>query len=160
MTTTDVLARALKSIGHHVAYVLGAGGFDPSADLPFTTPEHGCDCSGFAMWALGKERQVGGIWYGTDAIVADANGSGLLFFAVPYADARSGDLIVYPHQKPGHHGHVGVISVVDGGKPARVVHCSMGNWKAFGDAIAETQAALWLNVANTVVARPKFIEAA
>ena len=159
MTRADVLARARKAIGHHVAYILGAGGFDPTADLPFTSPEHGCDCSGFAMWGLGKARQVDGIWYGTDAIVADAKGSGLLFYAVSYPDALPGDLIVYPHQKPGHHGHVGIISVVDGGKPIRVIHCSNGNWKAFSDAIAETQSSLWLNVSNSIVARPKFIEA-
>lgn len=154
MTSTpeDVVERARRCIGHGVAYVLGKGGFRSDTEFPWVTPEDGCDCSGFAMWCLGLPRQFGGIWYGTDQIVADAKGSSVLFHAVAFADARPGDLLVYPHPNPHQHGHVGVVVLCDQGKPSRVIHCSLGGWRNQKDAIQQTGAGLWLVVAKNAIA--------
>lgn len=162
MKPSEVITRARRCLGHGCEYVLGAGGMHPEADFPFVTPEKGCDCSGFAMWCLGLSRFTQNEWWSTDKIVEDANNkmAGLFFFAVPLAEVRVGDLLVYPAQTPGHHGHVGVVSEVDGGYPSRVIHCSMGNWRVAHDAIKETGAGLWTlpTIKGMVVARFKSME--
>ena len=155
MTPAQAIARARSAIGHGCAYELGHGGMNPSDPLPFATPEAGCDCSGFVAWAQGRPREEGGVWYGTDQIVGDATGAGLLFAEVGWKDAQPGDLLVFPHLAPGRHGHVGLVTVVDQQGPVRAIHCSHGNWTQLGDAIAESNVAVWNFVQQTIVARYK-----
>lgn len=134
-------------IGLGTVYLLGAGGMQPASARPWDTDRgRHCDCSGFAAWACGYSRQTSdpfyvgrnGGWINTDAMRADGYSTGGVFSAV--AVAEPGDLIVFPGGVPGHNiGHVGVVAAVDAsGKPARVVHCSSGNYRNTGDAIRET----------------------
>ena len=44
-------------------------------------------------------------------------------------------------------GHVGVVTETSGGVATRVVHCSGGNYRATGDAVRETDAAVFERVA-------------
>ena len=62
MTPEQAVARAHSACGHGAKYGLGAGGMNPGRAVPWNDHMQ-CDCSGFAMWALGLSRRQGGIWY-------------------------------------------------------------------------------------------------
>lgn len=142
------LDRARSAIGLPTVYALGQGGRDPA--LPH--PGRQCDCTGFVAWELGTPRRVPSSigWIETSRIVRDATGDRLLFGRV-YNPAPE-DLIVYGDWTDAtgrrRQGHVGVLSVVPPGRAddpewwngLRVIHCSKGNWRRLGDAIAETDA--------------------
>ena len=158
MTPADAVARAKTCIGHRVAYILGQGGMKTDAPFPWVTPETGCDCSGFANWCLARSRaDAAGIWWSTDQICADALHEQSHFAPVAWKDAAPGDLVVYPHQSEGHYGHVGIVSLTGLLGPSAVIHCSHGNWRVLGDAVAETPSALWSNplLKGSIVARYK-----
>ena len=120
----------------------------PDADSPSNL--HGeCDCSGFVCWAFGVSRftnhplyrRLNGGWINTDAMVADAcDDTG---FFKQLGEAEVGCVIVFPASRPQRkYGHVGIVtevSLVAGtAKITRVLHCSRGNYRAYGDAIVET----------------------
>lgn len=151
MTPKEAVGRARLACGHGCVYVLGKGGMSPLSDFPFDGNKE-CDCSGAANWFLGRSRFDGKEWWGTDQIDADASGVQSLFRKVPWAEARPGDLVVYPHQTPGHHGHVGLVTQTDGSGPSRVIHCSLGNFNKAGDAIQETGPAVF-TLHGAIVAR-------
>lgn len=158
MTAADVLLRARRSIGQGAKYVLGAGGLHPELDHPWNE-QLGCDCSGFAMWALGLPRYDKVRWWDTSAIVHDARngleGSNRLFKMVSVLQAQPGDLFVYG-DVPGHQGHVGVIATVTPlpeSWPLTVIHCSSGNMRRTGDAIRETGPDVWFHRPDAIVAR-------
>ena len=163
MTTLDVLTRARSAIGGGCRYGLGHGGMDPRTVHPWDKDAL-CDCSGFAMWALGVSRKHGEIWYDTTRMLDDAKGPKALFAAVEDVPVRAGDLIVYGDHKNQdgavRQGHVGVVSEVGSdGTPKRAVHCSHGNERRTGDAIGESNVGLWL-VAGGIVVRCVLMEQA
>lgn len=140
-----ILKRARSQIGH-LRYYLGAGGRDPKAGNP--GDELGrCDCSGFAAWCLGIDRKQptlpGWGWLSTDSMVDIArkpNNGWLLELPRP----EPGCLVVYPGLYGGGRrkriGHAGIVSQVPAEWPGpfRVIHCSAGNQKKLGYAVAET----------------------
>ncbi len=140
------LQRAHGSIGHNTPYQLGKGGFDPTASTP-----RRCDCSGFIAWTIGVPRELppnSGRWLQSDTFWAGGPpvGKGLFTAVSPYS-AQPGDLIVYPDGTWGE-GHIGLVSAVNQGRITRVIHCSSGNWKKYGDAILETPPTPWQNPAK------------
>lgn len=124
------VARARSVCGRKdIRYVLGAGGYDPTAPTP-ANAEGGCDCSGFQAWVHGRSRRPSGDfawdgtrwWFSTDSVWSDArNNSVGLFDRVDPNDVRPGDIVVYP-DPPGGQGHIALVS-----DPATfmVIECGM-----------------------------------
>jgi len=139
VTLAQIASRARSVIGEG-KYLLGAGGRVPSHATPFD--EHGCcDCSGFVAWCLGQDRyqpsHIGGNWIETTDIVRDAQGPQQMFERV--YEKKPGYVMVYP-DTAGRQGHVGIISSLpDEHGDFHVTHCSMGNFRTLGVAIAETR---------------------
>src|SRR6185369_16922931 len=99
-------------------------------------------------------------WLDTDAYWsgggAAAKAAGFpLLQNVAAADAEPGDVIVYPDQG-GKQGHIGIISGMDNNGELKVIHCSKGNFKKFGDATRETDSAVWKIQAKTRFMRIDF----
>ena len=113
----------------------------PHRSVPWDD-EQECDCSGFAMWALGLSRfdAESGLWYDSSRLYSEAKAGSFLFTAHEWKAALPGDLLVYADRTGSdgkiHHGHVAVVSEADGG-PVLVVDCSAGNFKRHSDAIRE-----------------------
>jgi len=87
-----------------------------------------CDCSGFVCWALGISRHPEPQrWINTDSIWGDATSSGLQFRKIERATL--GCLVVYPQAGSGEKfGHIALVTeVTQGGRAARIVHCSAAN---------------------------------
>lgn len=142
MTVDQLLARARSVAGRKIRYKLGAGGMVADAPTPANI-DGACDCSGFTSWALGISRRTdhplyqrfNGGWINTDAMVHDASQATGFFSRL--AEPVVGALIVYPRIGK-TVGHVGIVTKVAGGAVSRVIHCSSGNFRNFGDAIRET----------------------
>ncbi len=135
------LTRARSCLGKNTRYKLGKGGINPVNPL---TPE--CDCSGFVAWTIGIPRELpprSGRWLQTTTYWegGGAVGEGLFDLTTP-AQAEPGDLYVYP-DAGGKQGHMGIISEVQNGKPSKVIHCSKGNDTSYGEAIRETDTAVF-----------------
>jgi hypothetical protein len=116
----------------------------PKDALP--TADGLCDCSGFVCWVLGLKRQSDipfykqyGGWIYTDSMVADILSSTGIFERLKAPEA--GCIVVYGAGR--QIGHVGIVSEVKEGKMSKVIHCSAGNQKKYGDAIAETSPAVF-----------------
>lgn len=152
MKATDVLKRARSAMGRSIRYRLGAGGMKPGLPSPANVSNES-DCSGFVCWALGISRYqpaypFNGGWVNTDSMVADGRAKVGLFswLDVP----RPGAVIVYG-RKDKTVGHCGIVASVDAKyRVTSVIHCSAGNWRSKGDAIAETDAGLWLRRKDSV----------
>jgi peptidoglycan hydrolase-like protein with peptidoglycan-binding domain len=152
------LQRARTGLEQTTTYVLGQGGFDPTKMLTAN-----CDCSGFIAWAIGIPREFppgSGRWLDTDGYWNGGGGAAKaagfpLLQNVAAADAEPGDLIVYPDQG-GMQGHIGMISGMDNHGELKVIHCSKGNWRKFGDATRETDSAVWKIQAKTRFMRIDF----
>ena len=117
----DLIVRARSAIGKGIVYKLGQGGSHPTDPGPTRTGK--CDCSGFALWVAGKDRDktVNGKYLGTDAIVADALGAQAAFRRV--FTCEPGVFAVYPGSHAGArrmYGHVGLVTQVS---PMRGVDC-------------------------------------
>lgn len=145
MKRSEVLARARHAAAvSQTRYALGAGGRKPKAPLP--EDDRGLDCSGFYAWCLGVDRYYNmdddpeKEWIETTAIVRSAR-SGVGPFEL-VENPRPGDGIVWGDSR-GKQGHVGIVSEVVEGKATKVIHCSTGNQRAFGKAIAETDAGIF-----------------
>ncbi len=165
MTPENTLARARSACGKHITYRLGCGGENPLVALPCDV-ENRCDCSGFALWALGVSRTVrlGHPWrdlfppiagqpYGIDTSrIVHAAHFGKAFRVVPVP--APGDLLVYPDVHAVRQGHVGIIGRVEEGTPVTVIHCSAGNMRALGDAIAETAVEPFWRTRGAIYVRP------
>lgn len=170
VSAEEALARARSMLGQG-AYVLGAGGFDPSHDDPqsrhWQHDRFGVDCSGFVCWSWGvsrvqrdERRQF--VYLNTTFMVQDARGSAKYFERVDVPAV--GDGIVFPWRKgkDGKQkiGHVGIVSATNGGMRSiferiRVIHASAGNQRRFGYAIAETDAGAWNHGKDTIFVRIK-----
>ena len=147
MTVIDLLARARSASGKKIKYKLGAGGIQPATASPANVNQE-CDCSGYVCWCLGMSRQTthplyvkfNGGWINTDAMVKDAGTQTGFFHQLD--GPQPGCLVVYPSKLPTRKvGHVGIVTEVAEGKAARVIHCSLRNFRTKGDAILETTAA-------------------
>jgi len=130
-----------------IRYGLGKGGMNPGSPTPASNGL--CDCSGFVAWSLGFSRKINerfyvrfnNGWFETTAVWTDiASPVGIL---EEIDKPRAGAVVVYP-DRDGHQGHIGIL--VDDDK---VVHCSMGNDRAFGNAIQVTNT----DVFNKPIAR-------
>lgn len=126
-----------------------------------------CDCSGFAAWSLGYDRHQPGEdeeWFNTDAMIRDARAGGATWFrelVLDHADPLRrqrplpGDLAVFGSidlDRDGARDRVGHVGVIVGVPPSwapglwgalEVVHCSGGNDRRFGRAIAKTTGIAW-----------------
>lgn len=143
MTRLEVVARAKRCIGKGIKYKLGRGGFNPKASGPGAE----CDCSGFVAWCYGVSRVLkdhpayikwNGGWFETTAVERDLLSELGIVEEVGYALTRPGDLVVVGDRGK-RQGHIGIISA--GPPDVKVIHCSSGNMKRSGDAVAET--GLW-----------------
>lgn len=161
MIVTDLFTRARSASGRNIKYKLGAGGMSPKSPLPANMSNE-CDCSGFVCWCLGLSRQTDHPlyvkfnqgWINTDAIVYDANTQTGFFSRLEVP--QPGSLIVFPRKDSKSVGHVGLITEVastdSGVLPTKVIHCSSGNFRNFGDAIVETDATVFLKRRDTIYA--------
>ena len=138
----QTLARAQSVSGLKTVYKLGKGGFDPAKAMTGS-----CDCSGFVAWAIGIPRELppkSNKWLDTDAYYAGGKPvKAGLFSQIAIEDAEPGDLLVYP-DKNGHQGHIGIVTQVDLKAPTYVIHCSLGNYKNYDDAIRITGPGVFL----------------
>jgi len=131
---------------------LGESYYDWLDDAPQTG-----DCSDFAAHCIGIPKHFDSLWYGTDAIHADAVGRHELYRSAPLEQARPGDLIVYPGKyQRGERtaiGHVGVC--VEGGARVITIDCASSNkLRGRGSAIARADKTdLWRKKC-AIVARP------
>jgi LysM repeat protein len=134
-----LIQRARTAIGKKIKYTLGAGGINPSLELPTSNNE--CDCSGFVCWVLGLSRkttipfyQKFGGWIYTDSMEVDVNSSAGIFEKINIPEV--GCIVVYGAGPK--IGHVGIVSEVENEKMKKVIHCSSGNYKNYHDSIQET----------------------
>jgi hypothetical protein len=123
-------------------YVLGAGGRDPKADVPFTKRDgkYGSDCVGFTCWCLGHDRYQPATftaytgWINTDSLMMDARGSQQWYAAIKRPGP--GDVVVFPSiVKDGHRkrmGHIALVVSVPHDMPADVY------------ALSDTERRSWL----------------
>jgi hypothetical protein len=152
--TSDLVLRARSVVNTAIAYKLGSGGMHPNDPLP--SRDGFCDCSGFVSWVLGLSRltdipfykQYGG-WIFTDSMVADVESSTGIFDRL--SSPESGCMVVYGAGNK--IGHVGIVSEVANGAMKKVIHCSSGNHRSFGErSIQETTPAVF-NRPDTVWGR-------
>lgn len=149
MTPDEMLARARSMLGKGTVYALGRGGMKPDAEFAYDA-EKRCDCSGYIAWCLGTSRHtdnpwykhVNGGWLETSAIFKDCATPFGIFDGVEWIAAQPSDLLVWGDHD-GHQGHVGVVSQVDENGPTFAIHCSSGNYKGLGDAVAETSSLIF-----------------
>jgi len=127
-------------------------------------PGLNCDCTGFCAWANRVSRYVEkwnpmyelGDWFESTVIVRDAKSPFGFVDLVPMKLARPGMLFVWGDVK-GRSGHAGIITEVAAAGPVRVIHCSRGNEKAYGDAVYETDAGIFYRN-GAIVARLGFVD--
>ncbi len=157
---SEVILRALGACGMG-DYSLGAGDYYPEdPDDPFADG-YLCDCSGFAAFAYRYRRKQPGYadgwgWVNTDSMICDAltRQEWWRVTRVP----QPGDLVVYGARYKrrlltkkmyrSRIGHVGVLVDVPTDKPwnwknIKAAHCSAGNERRFGHAIAVTDIRAW-----------------
>ena len=146
------VARAHKAVGLRVAYKLGKGGFFPWDDKP--TRNGQCDCSGFVAWVLGVSRvpKLTRLWWiETTRIHSDATKKQKVFVQIP--KPVPGCLVVYPdYVLDGKHkeGHVAIVSDVNPIGGIEIIDCSIGNYKATGEAIYKRDGAFFLRNKKTI----------
>lgn len=145
-----------------IGYQLGKGGTDADRGHPGQWSTERLrwlsDCSGFVCWAWGLDRRqetFPGSWLSTDGILREAATPNRTDPWFEFLDTPElGCLVVYGRagQKPGHVGIVvDPIPEWDPKEPRltqpwlklHVVHCSSGNQRRYGGAIAETNGAIW-----------------
>jgi hypothetical protein len=112
------------------------------------------DCSGFVAWCLGYDRyqpdlfSTYGGWVSVDSAIIDARTSRQWFDLTEKPQA--GDLIAYPSIDVNHDGsrdrvgHIGMVVETAGAmRLMQVAHCSKGNDRRIGRAIAATDGTPW-----------------
>jgi hypothetical protein len=164
----EVLARARSQAGLGIRYKLGGGSARASRHTCADTGGT-CDCSAFACWALGVDKQgsypflvpagqpvePGNQWYGTDNMWNDSVHVALGLFS-KIDRPIPGCLILYPAQrlsgKKSTPGHVGIVTKVGAEGAVVVLHCSSGNFRQTGDAIQETDDSAFRGKAGLIFA--------
>jgi hypothetical protein len=164
MKSADVVARALSATKFPCKYFLGSGDRDPKASSP-EDYDGSCDCSGFALWALGTARftsdpshlrRVGHgnkiAWIDTSAIVWDAEQDVGMFSEM--SAPAPGCLWIWGDAN-GKQGHVGIVTALaKNGGVRKIAHCSKGNDKAKpGWGIQETGPEVFLAKKNAIFVR-------
>lgn len=173
LTRGQVVERARSLLAGRwrpTVYLLGAGGRDPRSPHPGLRREGApkCDCSGMAAWAVGVDRYLPngliphlphGEWFETSNLFSDARSTGGYVDEVPWITAQPGDLLVWPDNRARkRQGHVGIVAEVDPMRgPVKVVHCSSGNARVLGNAIAETGVDLFVRF-GAIVARVRWVQ--
>ena len=159
MTAAELIEKARKQTKLDAGYALGGGKIVPVGSDPLDE-NLSCDCSAFVCWCLGIPKhqaevdwlkRLNGGWYNTDGIWWDAVAQVTGYFWQNKRGPRVGDVVVYPSPatlqrhsmgsaRPGSPkiGHVGIVSGVTSASEYYVIHCSAGNEREFGHAIAET----------------------
>lgn len=174
MTREEVVERAHSAIGHETHYMLGKGGRLWHKETPWEPGVRGCDCSGFIAWCYDVDRykpdpwysKYNGFWLETSAVVRDARSPFGLFTEVPWQEVLPADVLVWGDHVDAdgkkHEGHIGLVATVNEKGVQTVIHCSAGNARHFNDAIAETDAGLWLRRSDAIVAcyREFYVEVA
>jgi hypothetical protein len=167
-TVDELFARASSQKRLEIRYRLGGGAVraarDTCADATNT-----CDCSAYVCWTLGIDKQgsypylvppghvvePGNQWYGTDNIWTDAVHLDVGLFQ-QIGEPAPGCLMVFPTRRSASGkstpGHIGLVTRVDGTGVKGVLHCSASNFKAFGDAIQETDDAVFRNKPGLIYA--------
>jgi len=177
----QILKRARLCIAADIGYSLGGGSSDPRSPSPADETDN-CDCSAFVCWVLGLKklspflwlRHVNGGWLNTNGIYWDARfePTGVFEWVRHGTQGTNGvewkdeiwpsDVIVYPGSsthfpkpigKIPKIGHVGIVSEVTENEPTQIIHCSAGNERKLGYAIAETPPVAFLAQPSTIVAR-------
>lgn len=162
MTVQELIQRARAAAEKPTKYSLGSGA---TYTAPHPAGDDGaCDCSGFVAWALGYARyqpglawlvKLNGGWVNTDGIVSDTMQPTGLY--EPRSKAAPGAIVVYPSQgyalrylfssaRGPKIGHVGIVTSLNKNGYS-VIHCSAGNFRKFGNAIAETDYEVFERVA-------------
>ena len=145
-----------------------------------------CWVLGFRKWqaeSIWYMNELNDGWYSTDGMWLDARRS--FGFFEELAFPLPGAIVVYPAHRgrmglpstPGPKvGHVGIVTEVSRRPNTRagragllddveyvptaakkVVHCSGGNFRGWGDAIRETDAAVWKRRRSTIYAWPSSV---
>jgi len=175
----QILKRARLCIGADIGYALGGGSSDPRSETPADETDN-CDCSAFVCWVLGLKkfspfawlRHVNGGWLNTNGIYWDARFErtgifewvrhGMVDGAEWKDEIWPSDVIVYPGSsthfpkpigKVPKIGHVGIVSGVSENEATSVIHCSAGNDRKYGYAIAETGATVFKIQPSAIIAR-------
>lgn len=156
MDTATLIARARSGLGKKTQYK-SPGVSPPLGAASWPASGAACDCTGFLAWVLRISRKVdhplyvrvNGGWFETTAIFEDGRQASGYF--EPLTKPRPGAFLVYGDYRGSdgqmHDGHIGLVTDANG-KPGaagatQVVHCSFGGWKRHGDAIRETDSAIW-----------------
>jgi hypothetical protein len=144
----SILSKARFAIRKNTRYVLGAGGYDPNAELPHDK-NRGCDCTGFVAWCLGIDRRRSRndlVEVQSDALVIEANrpnGN-----VVKLAKPEPGCVLVYggvwlgkPLQsvrvRPGH------AAIYEGG--GMIIDCGSTPFRREGQAITRRSGAFMVD---------------
>lgn len=159
MDASSLIERARTALNKQTQYK-SPGTTPPLAAASWPDEGAKIDCSGFLAWCLRlprtvdhpKYKSINGGWFETTAIHADVKASWGYFEAL--STPKPGAILVYP-DKDGHDGHIGLVTRTNG-KPGlegvdAIIHCSLGGWKKFGDAIRETDASIWKARADSVI---------
>ena len=161
MIGEEIVSRARMQIGKKIVYGLGMGDVTVHDDSP-ADEFNRCDCSAFVCWCLKLNKRqpfrwlkdINSGWYNTAGIWWDAVMERTGFFTV-IARPEPGNVIVYPPHSLVLYaigkgfvmstidypeiGHVGIISeVTEDDRVNKVIHCSLGNFTKYKDAVAET----------------------
>jgi len=150
-TREEAVARAKSMIGASIRYRLRDhnGGSDPFSSDPASHWDGGvtCDCSGFVAWCLGYDRyqpkEFPGGWINTNSMIASSLIGDGTWFGHPRPTLLPGDLIVYGSRVVDGKRRVGHVGIITGLDPMRATHCSAGNDRKFGYAVAETDDKPW-----------------
>ena len=151
------LTRALSGIDKNTVYK--SPGKMPSIAASVWPENARNDCSGFVNWCLrfSSDRKVdhplyenvNGGWFETTGIYED--GIQPVGYFRELSTPVPGALLVYPDYRDGgrtRQGHIGIVLEVNGNgieDVTEVIHCSLGNYKEFDDAIRITAPDAWLD---------------
>lgn len=164
MDVSTLLARANSGLQNGTIY--SSPGKMPSFAASTWPNNAKNDCSGFVSWCLrfSESRKVNhplyikvnGGWFDTEAIHRDGMEPTGYFRRLDRA--QPGAFLVYPDYKGNdgkrHDGHIGIVAEVNGDGVAgvsRVIHCSLGNFKATGDAIQVTGPDAWKKMSDSII---------
>lgn len=149
MTVDVVLAKARWAAKVGSKYRMGGGSLRPEAQGPWGE-DGACDCSAFVCWCFGIDkmqaqlawlRKFNGGWLNTDGIWKDAQEPTGYFEETDQPGI--GGCVVYPSSRVAKTngpkvGHIAIISDLDdNGRIRRIIDCSSGSYKRYGNAIRE-----------------------
>ncbi len=164
MNISTLITRAQSGLGKETGYK--SPGKMPSFDAPSWPAKAQNDCSGYIDWCLRFSanrkvdhplyKKVNGGWFECTGIHSD--GLANTGFFTQLESARPGAMLVYPDfigsDGKSHDGHIGIVLAANGKGVkgvSKIIHCSLGNWSKFGDAIQVTGSEPWQAHANAII---------